>query len=486
MPTQQKRRNTLYGYPNPQAGLQQEPIVAQRAPTTADGAELGTIWVDQNAQDFTVLCDNTGGVNVWTGTSGGATTVTSMTVNPGNLTVTAGDVIISAGDLTMAPGSTASLGSLSAGATTIGSTLGVTGNTTIGGTLGVTGTATFAGDVTVDGTLTANGDFDLTSPDAILITSTSNTNPAIELTVNGGTTETLILRSLQGTSSTSIDLVSTSGGVTLGGGLGTANAINLVAGNAAGGITMASGTNGILIGSNNGPISILTGTGAIGVGIDATAKVVTVGNHTGATAVDINAGSGGVGIAALNGAVQITSGTGQMDLGSDAAATVVNLATGAAVKTVTVGSITSTSATTVRGGSGGVALVGTNGPISISSGTGVMNISADAAATTLNVGTGAAIKTVAVGSTTAGSSLALNSPTGSNVVAANGLSVTTAGRGVSLPGGLLVLAGAGSPDTAVTAPAGSLYLRSDPAGATSRAYINTDGVTAWTNITCAA
>lgn len=45
--------------------------------------------------------------------------------------------------------------------------------------------------------------------------------------------------------------------------------------------------------------------------------------------------------------------------------------------------------------------------------------------------------------------------------------------------------GTGSPNTALSAPKGSLYLRTDGAGATDRAYINTDGSSAWTNLVTA-
>lgn len=45
--------------------------------------------------------------------------------------------------------------------------------------------------------------------------------------------------------------------------------------------------------------------------------------------------------------------------------------------------------------------------------------------------------------------------------------------------------GTGSPSTVVTAPKGSLYLRSDGSSTSTRAYINTDGVTAWTAVTTA-
>lgn len=48
------------------------------------------------------------------------------------------------------------------------------------------------------------------------------------------------------------------------------------------------------------------------------------------------------------------------------------------------------------------------------------------------------------------------------------------------------LCGSGSPNGVVTAPIGSIFSRTDPAGATSRIYVNTNGGTTWTNITCAA
>jgi hypothetical protein len=44
--------------------------------------------------------------------------------------------------------------------------------------------------------------------------------------------------------------------------------------------------------------------------------------------------------------------------------------------------------------------------------------------------------------------------------------------------------GTGAP--AGSAAKGSLYIRDDPAGATSRLYINTDGATTWANVTCSA
>jgi hypothetical protein len=45
--------------------------------------------------------------------------------------------------------------------------------------------------------------------------------------------------------------------------------------------------------------------------------------------------------------------------------------------------------------------------------------------------------------------------------------------------------GTGSPNTALTAPKGSLYLRTDGSTTNDRIYVNTDASTAWTNVTTA-
>lgn len=49
-----------------------------------------------------------------------------------------------------------------------------------------------------------------------------------------------------------------------------------------------------------------------------------------------------------------------------------------------------------------------------------------------------------------------------------------------------VMCGNGSPNAVITAPIGSIYSRTDASSATTRVYVNTDGATAWTNVTCAA
>lgn len=52
-------------------------------------------------------------------------------------------------------------------------------------------------------------------------------------------------------------------------------------------------------------------------------------------------------------------------------------------------------------------------------------------------------------------------------------------------GGVDFLSGTGDPNTVVTAAKGSYYARLDGSSSTTRAYINTDGATAWTSVTTA-
>lgn len=66
-------------------------------------------------------------------------------------------------------------------------------------------------------------------------------------------------------------------------------------------------------------------------------------------------------ISAANSAITLNSGTNAINISSDAAITTVNIATGAAAKTVALGSTTSTSALTLNSGSGGIIVTGVSG-----------------------------------------------------------------------------------------------------------------------------
>lgn len=236
----------------------------------------------------------------------------------------------------------------------------------------------------------------------------------------------------------------------------------------------------------NGTVSLSTDAVAatVSVGTGAAAKAVTVGSTTTTSATTIQSGAtGSISINSHGGALGILSGTGAIDISSDATDTAINIGRGLGAKTIVLGSSTTTSATTIASGSGGISIDSSNGALDIISGTGALSISDDAAATAVNVGTGAAAKTVIVGSTTAGSTLTLNTATGSPVVALNGVDITGVGAVLTLQNGTTVSDGAGAPSA--TLPAGSLYLNTTGSGVNDRAYISLGGGT-WTAIVTVA
>lgn len=55
-----------------------------------------------------------------------------------------------------------------------------------------------------------------------------------------------------------------------------------------------------------------------------------------------------------------------------------------------------------------------------------------------------------------------------------------------LSDGIGIYVGSGSPNTVITAPKGSLYIRTDGSSTSTRLYVNTDAATAWTNFTSGA
>ncbi len=93
------------------------------------------------------------------------------------------------------------------------------------------------------------------------------------------------------------------------------------------------------------------------------------------------------------------------------------------------------------------------------------------------------------GFSTGGTTAGVNATYSGSMTTRNALATPAAASAV---GGLLmgsalvgIYWGTGSPSAALTAPKGSLYLRTDGSSSSTRAYINTDGSTAWTNITTA-
>lgn len=482
MATRRQRRNIAYGYPSPQRGIQQEPIIQATAPATGDGAELGTIWVDTSIPTYYVLTASDAGVNTWTApASGGATTLTDLTVDPGDIEITSGDLIMDAA-------STATLGDVvAAGDVTISTgDLNVSlGNTTLGGNL------------TVTGNVTITGDFDITDTASISLTSTNNAAGAITLRTNGGTSETILIQSAQGTGVASLNLLSTAGGITLTSNLATAdginlnaiaggidmdsalqtnitssqsavNALRLLASNAAGGIDIDSGTGGITVDST-GALSLdatgagnLTLTGAFDLllnstagsmiiqGGEAVADAVFIEANNAAGGVVIRAGSGGIAIAdeadttpiGIANVVPTVSRTTTVNGGTVATAVTDTLNLGTAGVSTNAGA-----SKVINIGSGSVA-VGTNtvniGSGNRASGTSAVNISSGTGTKTVIIGNNDGLTTNTIKGPTLindsiSSNTSINTGTSSGTItignaATSGAMVLTTNAGVAIDG----------------------------------------------------
>jgi hypothetical protein len=177
-------------------------------------------------------------------------------------------------------------------------------------------------------------------------------------------------------------------------------------------------------------------------GSEASATALTLSASDAAGGISVVAGTGGLDMAVTNGAVTLASGTGAINISADAAATTVNLATGAGVKTLTIGSTDTTSPTTLQCGTGAMTL--TAGGILDMNVTGAVTI--DGTSISLD-GTLASNLTV----TGAAADLTLSSVGGSVVVDGSEAAVDAVRIHASdVAGGIDIDAGTGGIDVATT------------------------------------
>lgn len=279
-----------------------------------------------------------------------------------------------------------------------------------------------------------------TTTGPIALVSTYDNASNMYLHANGGTSETIKIHADQGTAVTSLDLLSDVGGITLRAGLATADAINITATNAGGGIDVDSGTAGVIV-DTTGAISLdsaaasnFTVTGAFDLTLNSTAGSVVV---TGAEAavdaiqlnattalggIDINAGTGGItvdsgGLMSLDaaGVVNLTT-TGAFDITvNSTAGSVILTGAEASVDAVQINATTAGGGVDINAGSGGVT-VDTTAAISLDSATasnftvtgaadltlsssaGAVNVtSGEANADSINVTSGGGMNIVATG-----------------------------------------------------------------------------------------
>jgi hypothetical protein len=142
------------------------------------------------------------------------------------------------------------------------------------------------------------------------ISTTDNVASAISLTTNGGTTETITVTNTQGTSASAITLDAAAGGILIEAALATASAIVLNSTNAAGGVSIDTGTAGLTVDAANGPITLNSGTGTITISGDATAATVDIGTGAGDKTVNVGSTNTTSGLALLAGTSGILIETG--------------------------------------------------------------------------------------------------------------------------------------------------------------------------------
>lgn len=290
---------------------------------------------------------------------------------------------------------------------------------------------------------------------SVLVSSTEDAALAIMLHANGGTSETIRVRSDQGTGAASIDVLSDVGGITLSAGLGTADAINLVTSNAAGGIDIDAGTGGIAI-DTTGAFSIdgaaasnVTTTGA---GIDLTlssvlGSVLVSSTEDAALAIRLYANGGtsetiqihadqGTGVASIG----LLSDDGGITLAATAfaSADAINIAAGAggidmdsALQTVITSSQAAATAIqlTTSDAAGGITMTAGTGAVNVAG-----NLKLSSVATQIYMNGGAATDFIGTATLIAGQAVVLNT----NIAAGDRIMITRTALNASPALGFLI------------------------------------------------
>lgn len=276
--------------------------------STAGGIDILASGSGGAGEDIDIICTG-GSVNI-SGTENVADAVTISAAN-GGIDITCGggaaediDIVNTAGSININAGEAA------ADAINIDSSGGIDADAA--GQINLRSTQNAADAVVIESTLggiqilasgaAAGEDILLTATgSSIIATSTENVANAIYLHANGGTSETVKIHSDQGTGVASIEVASDVGGVTISSGLASADAVNIVASNAAGGIDIDSGTAGVIV-DTTGAISLdsaaasnFTVTGAFDLTLSSSAGSVNISaGEAAADALNVDAAAGGL------------------------------------------------------------------------------------------------------------------------------------------------------------------------------------------------
>lgn len=132
MAIRRNRQNVSYGLTDALLAGAPRPIVSQRAPSTSDQAEIGTIWVDQPNNDSYILTSVVNNSASWINAGGGGGIFSSLTVNGttnlnGATTIASGAGAINIGTDAVAKAITIGNGTVATGlAITVGANSSVT------------------------------------------------------------------------------------------------------------------------------------------------------------------------------------------------------------------------------------------------------------------------------------------------------------------------------------------------------------------------
>jgi len=332
-------------------------IVSAAGGIDMDSALSTVISTSENTADALQLVASAGGIDITA--AGAAGEDIDIVCTAGSVNITAGE---SAANSIVITSSIGGIDILAAGAAAgedidiaaTGSSVNISASENAADAITVTASA---GGVTIDAVGTAGEDITLTSTgSSINLIATEDAANAIYLHANGGTSETVKIHSDQGTGVASIEVASDVGGVTISGGVASADAVNIACGDAAGGVDIDSGTGGTILDST-GAISLDAAAASnfkvTGAGIDLTlesaaGRVVVNAEEAAADAITILSAAGGIDVDAaleLNiatseaqaDALVINASAGGMDISCDGAGLDVDIASTAGRVTVTSG-----------------------------------------------------------------------------------------------------------------------------------------------------
>lgn len=478
-----QQNNIAYGLSSPLLNVFPGPVRAQQAPTVEDKLTVGQWWIDEVANQAYILTSITNNQANWsTLTIMGVGVFNAVESTLGNITADVGNIVATLGNIS-AGGTITSGGSLTVATGDLGVLVGDL-NVNLGNVIVTTGNVrvtagdidTVAGDINSAGALTAG----------TTITAASNiTSSAGNITATTG--------------NIAAPLGSLTAGTTISAGTGittTAGGFTATAGN----ITATTGSFSAPAGDLTVGGNITTNTGTILADIINCNTVVSSTGFNGVLYFNLtNAG--------LNPALQMRGvNFAHMGFfpvfsennffGLDSGNNVEMMAahnTAVGSRTLSLIADGATYNTTI--GNDSMANL-TLGSYNMALGYQAANVYTGAESSNIcigNVGVLGENNTIHIGTDGVGPGQQSACFIAGDVTVARGITATTgdittstAGKGIVVGGGAKVISGAGDPNGVVTAPKGSLYLNLTGSAVNDRAWINTNGITAWTFIVTGA